>query len=344
MAKVINVNGYMVNLEEKEVTMKPMYDKHGESYTFLLKKIVKDDNQKMILATMEWMAQDVARIKWATTKDAKGQLIYKLPCVSWILPVARNTRATWVTDSSSQNVRNEVRNALIAYFKAVKGQDDPKKPEPPKPEQSKKADSKDAAADYGQQLLAQAMAAAPETETKEVNSDNKEVVMVFTDGACSPNPGMGGWGIVMYDAKGGRHEYSGAEADSTNNRMELTGPIEALKKCSGKYPIVLTSDSNYLVKGMTEWIQGWIQKGWKNSQRQPVPNKDLWEELLALTQGKQIEWKWVKGHGVNADNNRCDQLAVTARESLAAELAKQAEEIVYEDGTSDDLLGSDEEI
>ena len=342
MAKIVNISGYLVELDEKEVTMKPMYDKHGESYTFLLKRVIKDDNQKMITAIMEWMAQDVARIKWATSKDAKGQLIYKLPCVNWIMPVARNTRATWVTDSSSQNVRNEVRNALIAYFKAAKDQDDPKKPEPPKAPEKKK----DAAADYGQQLLAQAMAAAPETEkeTNKVNSDNKEVVRIFTDGACSPNPGMGGWGIVMYDAKGRRHEYSGAEADSTNNRMELTGPIEALKKCSGKYPIVLTSDSNYLVKGMTEWIQGWIQKGWKNSQRQPVPNKDLWEKLLALTQGKRIEWRWVKGHGVNEDNNRCDQLAVFAREQLAAELTKQAEEVVYEDGTSDDLLGFDEEI
>lgn len=348
MAKVINYKGYNVDLEKNKVTMKPMYDKHGESYTFILKQVIKDDNQKMIMAIMEWMAQDVARIKWATTKDTKGQLIYKLPCVSWILPVARNTRATWVTDSSSQNVRNEVRNAIIAYFKAInKGQNDPKKPEPPKaPEQHKKADSKDAAANYGQQLLTQAMA-TPEVkkESKEANTsawvdDNYSTlptVYLYTDGACSGNPGPGGWGALL---SMGEHEkeFSGAEEYSTNNRMELMGAIEGLKALKRPCHVILTSDSNYLVKGITEWIDKWIDQGWKNSQGKPVANVELWKQLDELTQTHEVEVFWIKGHTGHPENERCDALAVAAREAIAVQ------ETVYEDGTSDDLLGSDEEI
>jgi len=345
MAKVINVNGYLVSIEEKQVTMKPMFDKHGESYTFILKQIVKDDNQKMILATMEWMAQDVAHIKWATSKDAKGQLIYQLPCVSWVLPVARNTRATWVTDSGSQNVRHEVRNAIIAYFKAAKGQDDPKKPEPPKPE--KKADSKDAAADYAQQLLAQAMTATSEVkeESKEAdpptgNYSTLPTVYLYTDGACSGNPGPGGWGAMLRMGSYEK-EFSGAEEYSTNNRMELMGAIEGLKALKRPCHVILISDSSYLVKGITEWMDKWIDQGWKNSQGKDVANVELWKQLDELTQTHEVEAFWIKGHNGHPENERCDALAVAAREAIAIQ---QEEETVYEDGTSDDLLGSDESI
>lgn len=282
----------------------------------------------------------------------------------WNWSKYRNCRVQFKLEKGHLWLKTHNRNLRIAnILEAVYEQEiakltspGPKDPDP-KPEKKVEAEvkedrkavnllSKVKAAMEARKAAAAATQSKEEAVSKEADHDeeDKGIVRIFTDGACSPNPGMGGWGVVMYDARGGKHEYSGAEADSTNNRMELRGPIEALKKCSGRYPIVLTSDSNYLVKGMTEWIQGWIQKGWKNSQNKDVPNRDLWEELLALTQGKRIEWKWVKGHGVNEDNNRCDQLAVFAREQLAAELAQSQGVEVYEDGCDSDLLGLDEGI
>lgn len=134
------------------------------------------------------------------------------------------------------------------------------------------------------------------------------LVEIFCDGACSGNPGPGGYGAIMR-YKGQNREISGAEPATTNNRMELTAAIMALRQLTRPCQVVLTTDSQYLVKGMTEWIEGWQRKGWKNSKKEPVVNKDLWEMLLELAKKHTINWKWVRGHDGHAENERCDTLA-----------------------------------
>jgi ribonuclease HI len=133
-------------------------------------------------------------------------------------------------------------------------------------------------------------------------------VEIFCDGACSGNPGPGGFGCIL--RSGGREkELSGAELHTTNNRMELLGAITALESLKRPCEVVLTTDSQYLVKGMTEWIQGWIRKGWKNSKKEDVLNRDLWERLLALTAVHRVQWRWIRGHNGHVENERCDELA-----------------------------------
>ena len=133
-------------------------------------------------------------------------------------------------------------------------------------------------------------------------------VEIFCDGACSGNPGPGGYGAIL--RYGGRvKELSGGARDTTNNRMEMTAAIEALRQLNRPCRVVITTDSQYLVKGMTEWIEGWQRKGWRNSKREPVVNKDLWELLLTLTKPHTVQWNWVRGHNGHVENERCDQLA-----------------------------------
>lgn len=135
-----------------------------------------------------------------------------------------------------------------------------------------------------------------------------QIVEIFCDGACSGNPGPGGYGAIL--RYGGRmKELSGGARDTTNNRMEMTAAIEALRQLKRPCRVVITTDSQYLVKGMTEWIAGWQRKGWRNSKKEPVVNKDLWELLLALTNSHSVQWKWVRGHAGHIENERCDQLA-----------------------------------
>ena len=143
---------------------------------------------------------------------------------------------------------------------------------------------------------------------------NVLIVEIFCDGACSGNPGPGGYGAVMRYG-GCLKELSGGARDTTNNRMEMMAAIEALRQLTRPCQILITSDSQYLVKGMTEWIAGWQLKGWRNSKKEPVVNKDLWELLLALTKSHSVQWKWVKGHAGHVENERCDQLA---REAIPA--------------------------
>lgn len=133
-------------------------------------------------------------------------------------------------------------------------------------------------------------------------------VEIFCDGACSGNPGPGGYGAIL---RYGGHvkELSGGAKETTNNRMEMTAAIEALRQLTRPCQVVITTDSQYLVKGMTEWIVGWQRKGWRNSKKEPVLNKDLWEQLLDLTKPHSVQWKWVRGHAGHAENERCDQLA-----------------------------------
>jgi len=133
-------------------------------------------------------------------------------------------------------------------------------------------------------------------------------VEIFSDGACSGNPGPGGYGTIL---RFGGHvrELSGYAPETTNNRMELLGAISGLEALKEPCRVRLTTDSQYLVKGMTEWIDGWRNKGWKNSKKEEVANRDLWERLLELTAKHQVEWLWVKGHAGHEENERCDELA-----------------------------------
>ena len=135
-------------------------------------------------------------------------------------------------------------------------------------------------------------------------------VVIYTDGACKGNPGPGGWGVFL---KSGVHEKElwGGEAVTTNNRMELMAVIEALSALKRPCEVMLFLDSEYVRKGITEWIHGWKAKGWKTVAKQPVKNADLWQRLDALVSGggHKIEWKWVKGHAGDPGNERADSLA-----------------------------------
>ncbi len=139
-------------------------------------------------------------------------------------------------------------------------------------------------------------------------------VEIFCDGACSGNPGVGGWGSILRYG-GNSKEMSGADGATTNNRMEMTAAIEALASLKRPCEVTLTTDSQYLVKGMTEWIGGWVKKGWVNSKKEPVLNRDLWERLLTLARIHTIHWNWVRGHNGHAENERCDELARAAIET-----------------------------
>jgi ribonuclease HI len=144
-----------------------------------------------------------------------------------------------------------------------------------------------------------------------VPKNNENIVEIFTDGACSGNPGLGGYGAIL---KYGREikEISGYEYETTNNRMEMTAVIKALELLKRPCKIRIFTDSTYVVKGMTEWVTGWIKRNWLNSRKKPILNKDLWERLLKLSQSHQIEWKWIRGHHGHPENERCDQLARNA--------------------------------
>lgn len=133
-------------------------------------------------------------------------------------------------------------------------------------------------------------------------------VLIYTDGACSGNPGPGGWGaILIYGQK--KKEINGFEADTTNNRMELLAAINALEALKEPCHVDLTSDSEYLRKGITEWIKGWKANGWRTSARKPVKNADLWVALETEASRHKIRWHWVKGHAGHPLNERADELA-----------------------------------
>ena len=140
------------------------------------------------------------------------------------------------------------------------------------------------------------------------------LVEIFTDGACSGNPGPGGWGTILRFG-GHEKELSGYDPETTNNRMELTGAIAGLEALTRPCRVRLTTDSEYVKKGMTEWLAGWVRRGWMNAQKKPVANRDLWERLLELSEKHHIEWHWVRGHDGHAENERCDSLARAAIEA-----------------------------
>lgn len=140
-------------------------------------------------------------------------------------------------------------------------------------------------------------------------------VDIWTDGACSGNPGPGGWGAILHCA-GTEKELSGAEAATTNNRMELMAAIQALEALKRPSKVRLHTDSKYVMDGLTKWIHGWKKNGWKTADKKPVKNEDLWKRLDAANAAHQVEWKWVKGHSDNVNNNRADELARSAIKTL----------------------------
>jgi len=142
-------------------------------------------------------------------------------------------------------------------------------------------------------------------------------VELITDGACSGNPGPGGWAAIL---KYGKHkkELWGCEAQTTNNRMELKAAVEGLRLLKERCQVTITTDSEYVRKGITEWIHGWKRNNWRTADKKPVKNQDLWEELDGQVARHDATWKWVKGHANHPDNNRCDELAVIASKSQSS--------------------------
>jgi ribonuclease HI len=145
-----------------------------------------------------------------------------------------------------------------------------------------------------------------------------EVVEIYTDGACSGNPGPGGWGAVL---RYGRHEkelYGGDEGPTTNNRMELTAPIRALESLKRPSTVVIYTDSTYVRNGVLSWLPRWKGNGWRTSTKQPVKNADLWRRLDAASEPHEVQWRWVKGHAGHPENERADRLAVRGVREAAA--------------------------
>ena len=135
-----------------------------------------------------------------------------------------------------------------------------------------------------------------------------ETVEIFTDGACRGNPGVGGWGVLLrYQGK--IRELCGYQADTTNNQMELMAAIQGLEALNRPCQVILTTDSQYVRQGITEWLSGWKRKGWRTAAGKPVKNMELWQRLEKATTSHQIDWRWVKGHSGHAENERVDQLA-----------------------------------
>lgn len=144
---------------------------------------------------------------------------------------------------------------------------------------------------------------------------DSDIVEIWTDGGCKPNPGPGGWAALL-KFKDTVRELSGGVAETTNNRMELTAALEALSALKRPCIVQLHTDSEYLKNGITRWHQGWVRKNWRNSAGDPVKNMDLWRLILEAVKPHQIEWLWVKGHSGDPMNERADELATAAREAL----------------------------
>jgi len=152
--------------------------------------------------------------------------------------------------------------------------------------------------------------------TTELPPTELPVVEIATDGACKGNPGPGGWGALLRMGETEK-ELSGAENPTTNNRMELTAAIRGLEALKRPCRVTLSTDSRYVMDGLTKWIHGWQKNGWRTADKKPVKNAELWQALLAAAKPHQIEWKWVKGHAGHPDNERVDKLASDAAVAIA---------------------------
>jgi|SRR5579863_3189531 len=140
-------------------------------------------------------------------------------------------------------------------------------------------------------------------------------IRIWSDGSCSPNPGPGGWGAIV-ERDGQRTELLGGAPGTTNNIMEMTAAIEALKHTPAGANVIVTTDSQYLQLGITQWIAGWKRKGWRKADGKPVLNQDQWRALDELVRERHVSWEWVRGHTGHPENERCDELARQGRESL----------------------------
>ena len=154
------------------------------------------------------------------------------------------------------------------------------------------------------------MTSSSDSSTLDDSSTPKPLphVVIYTDGACSGNPGPGGWGVYL-SYKGNEKDLCGGEAQTTNNRMELMAAIQALDALKFPCSVELYTDSTYVKQGMLSWLEGWKKKGWRTASKKPVKNKDLWMQLDESQQRHQIQWKWVKGHAGDPGNERADELA-----------------------------------
>ncbi len=151
-------------------------------------------------------------------------------------------------------------------------------------------------------------ASAQPAQSNQSNASEASRVVVYTDGACKGNPGPGGWGAWL-SSGGHEKELCGGEAVTTNNRMELTAVIEALTTLKRRCDVVIYTDSEYVRKGITEWMSGWKRRGWKTADGKPVKNVELWQKLEAAAAAHKVEWRWVKGHSGDPGNERADALA-----------------------------------
>jgi ribonuclease HI len=148
-------------------------------------------------------------------------------------------------------------------------------------------------------------------------ASKRKQVTIYTDGACSGNPGPGGWAALLMFGEHVR-EISGGEATTTNNRMELQATIEALKQLKEPCDVTLFTDSKYVLQGFTEWMPGWVKKGWKTADKKPVKNVELWQALAEAAASHRIDWHWVKGHSGDIHNDRVDALAVAESQKRKA--------------------------
>ncbi|MBP8973084.1 MAG: ribonuclease HI [Anaerolineae bacterium] len=150
-------------------------------------------------------------------------------------------------------------------------------------------------------------------------------VTIYTDGGCAPNPGPGGWAALLIAANGVTRDLSGAEPQTTNNRMELTAALEALRKLKQPCQVTLHTDSEYLKRGITEWLPDWAARGWQRKGKRPIENEDLWRALHTEMQRHTITWQWVRGHAGDPHNEHVDRLATAARERLVAQQGSSAD-------------------
>ncbi|MEM7756266.1 MAG: ribonuclease HI [Planctomycetota bacterium] len=154
--------------------------------------------------------------------------------------------------------------------------------------------------------------------TTNATTDSKPHVELYTDGACSGNPGPGGWAYILrHRVSKSEREANGGERQTTNNRMELQAVIEGLTALTRPSAVDLYSDSQYVLNGLKSWMAGWKKKGWKTASKQPVKNQDLWQQLDDLIQSHDVSFHWVKGHNEHPENERADRLAVEARDAAA---------------------------
>lgn len=146
---------------------------------------------------------------------------------------------------------------------------------------------------------------------KQTTKSRDEQIILYADGACSGNPGPGGWAVILkHPASGKTKRLSGGQRDTTNNRMELTAVIKGLESIGKPSSVTVVTDSQYLVKGMTEWIDNWLAKNWKTANKKPVKNVELWQQLLEQSSRHRIDWQWIQGHSGHIENEQCDAMAV----------------------------------